>query len=98
MQKHEWRDNPAKCLAIKRMKSKTDWLNKNLGGHWIYTGRGGFFRRWQCSDGRVVRYTAPPVDEFDNICGPCQCWIDTPGQPTKPFHWKAEFMIIIGVL
>lgn len=67
--------------------NKTKWLNENLGGKWIYTGRGGFCRRWQCDDGRVIRYTAAPVDQFDNPCGSPQCWIDTPGKPTEPFNW-----------
>lgn len=87
MQKHEWRDNPALCCRIKTAQTKTKWLNENLGGNWTYEGRGGFFRQWRCDDGRVIRYTAPPVDEFDNICGPSQCWIDTPGKPTEPFNW-----------
>jgi hypothetical protein len=64
--------------------SKILLLKKHLEGDWIYEGR----RQWFCkTTGRRIRYTAPPVDEFDNICGPSQCWIDTPGQPTKPFSW-----------
>lgn len=76
-------------IKIVKYRSKTEYLNRVLGGVWKYEGRGGFLRHWRCNDGRVVRYTAAPVDEFDNICGSPQCWIDTPGKPTEPFRWWA---------
>ncbi len=88
MQKHEWRDNPALCLENQRLHNKTKWLEYHLGGKWTYQGRGGFCRRWECEDGRVIRYTAAPLDEWENPCGPPQCWIDTPGKQTEAFYWN----------
>lgn len=75
-------------IKIIRYRSKTKLLENILGGKWKYVGRGGFCRRWECEDGRTVRYTAAPVDEFDNTCGNPQCWLDTPGYATEPFHWN----------
>jgi hypothetical protein len=98
MQKHEWRDNPVLCLEIKQIGNRTKWLEKNLGGKWKYSGGPfGFCRSWTCDDGRRVRYTAAPVDEFDNPCGSPQCWIDTPGQPTKAFYWDNHPIISASI-
>lgn len=74
-------------IKVSKRETKTKMLERILGGNWEYRGRGGFMRSWVCDDGRVVRYTAALVDQFDNICGPCQCWIDTPNAPTEPFYW-----------
>lgn len=74
---------------VSSMGNKTKWLEKNLGGKWVYHGRGGFYRNWYCEDGRRVRYTAAPLDQFDEPCGPPQCWIDLPNEArTVPFYWK----------
>ena len=66
-----------------KTRNKSKLLKKLLGGEWVYKN----LRRWECNDGRVVRYTAPPVDEWDNVCGVSQCWLDTPDGKTKPFYW-----------
>lgn len=68
--------------------NKTRWLNQHLGGTWTYVGRGGFMRRWECSDGRAVYYTAASFDDDTHPWGLTQCWISTPGQPVKAFQWR----------
>lgn len=75
------------------IRNKTKWLIEHLGGKWVYRGRGGFYRSWECDDGRVIRYTACPLDEWDNPCGPAQCWLDTPGKQTQPFYWCEKIII-----
>ncbi len=69
-----------------RIPSRVKWLNKYMGGKWIYKG----WRGWQCDDGRIVQYTAPPVDEWDNPCGVSQCWLYTPNKPPVPFFWQKQ--------
>lgn len=68
----------------KPITSRIKLLEKKLGGKWVYDNR---MRQWHCDDGRCVRYTAPPVDEFDNICGAPDCWIDYADKPTERFSF-----------
>lgn len=69
-----------------KYKTKTDFLNKTLGGKWTFCGP--FSGRWECDDGRVVRYTAPMLDEWDEPVGPPQCWLQTPNGSVVPFRWN----------
>lgn len=73
--------------TVLKYRSKVEYLNAVMGGKWKYDRQ---VHEWHCDDGRVVRRTAPPLDQFDNICGQSLTWLDTPGLPTRAFQWGLQ--------